>query len=156
MDDSTAKTVIAEDIEIVGSIKCTNNIQIDGKLSGDLTCNGHAMIGEKAVVKGNLAVDSVTFLGQINGNINAKDRIELKATGRVIGDIRAKRLTVEDGCSFVGKSEVNSSGVASRTAGDSKSSPKNMSDVDELGNIKNSADNSTHDKDKGNGLFGKK
>ena len=48
--------------------------------------------------------------GQLNGNINAKDRIEMKSTARVMGDIRAKRLHVEDGVTFVGKSEVNPSG----------------------------------------------
>ena len=49
-------------------------------------------------------------LGQTQGNITAKDRIEMKSSGRVTGDIRAKRLSVEDGVTFVGRSEVNPSG----------------------------------------------
>ena len=151
MSDTAAKTVIAEDIEIIGAIKCASNIQIDGKISGDLTCSGHAMIGEKAVVKGNLSVDSITFFGQINGNINAKDRIELKASGRVTGDIKAKRLTVEDGCSFVGKSEVNSSGVAQKPAGDAGSAPKETA-----GGNKDSGGDDARNKDKSGGIFGKK
>ena len=44
-DNDTAKTVIAEDVEITGTIKCENNIRIDGKLNGDLNCIGDAMIG---------------------------------------------------------------------------------------------------------------
>lgn len=108
--EAAVKTVIGEDIEIVGSIKCASNIQFDGKLNGDLNCNGKAAIGGTANIKGNISVDSTTILGQINGNIAAKDRIELKSTARVNGDIRAKRLTVEDGVTFVGKSEVNPSG----------------------------------------------
>ena len=111
------RTIIAEDVEIVGTIKCTSDIQIDGKLNGDLTCANNAVIGTTANIKGSLTVDSVTVLGQITGNITAKDRIELKATAKMNGDIKAKRLTVEDGVTFIGKAEVNpSSSSSSRPA----------------------------------------
>ena len=110
-DNSPQKAVITEDIEIVGSVKASGNIELHGKLNGDLSCNGNAVIGAKANVKGNITVDSITLMGQINGNISAKDRIELKSSARLTGDIRAKRLTVEDGVTFVGKSEVTPSGT---------------------------------------------
>ncbi len=123
--DKTAKTIIAEDIEITGTIKSASNIQFDGKLNGDLNCAGSAMLGKNAVVKGNINAESVSISGSITGNIVVKDRIEMKSTARVQGDISAKRLTVEDGVTFVGKSEVNSSGAA-RT-GDSPSASTSSS-----------------------------
>lgn len=103
-------TVISDDVEIVGSIKSTGDISFNGRLTGDLTCSGKAEIGAEATIKGNLAVDSTTVRGQINGNISAKDRIEFKSTAKINGDIRAKRLSVEDGVTFIGKSEVNPAG----------------------------------------------
>ena len=109
MATEIAKTVISEDIEVTGSIKAAGSIQFDGKLNGDMTCNGNAVIGQKANIKGNLSVDSITIIGQVSGNITAKDRIELKSTARISGDIKARRLTVEDGVTFIGKSEVNPS-----------------------------------------------
>lgn len=112
----TAKTVIGVDVEIVGTIRSSGSIEINGKLSGDLSCTGNAIIGEKASIKGNLNVDSITASGQVNGNITAKDRIELKSTARINGDIRAKRLSVEDGVTLVGKSEVNPSGSSTSKA----------------------------------------
>jgi cytoskeletal protein CcmA (bactofilin family) len=111
-----AKTIIAEDIEISGTIKCESNIQFDGKLNGDLNCIGDVLIGSTANIKGNVAVNCITVLGQVNGNINAKDKIDLKTSAYINGDIRAKRLTVEDGVTFVGKSEVNPSGAISSRA----------------------------------------
>ena len=111
MTDKTAKTLIAEDIEITGSIKSASHIQFDGKLNGDLECGGTATLGKTAVVKGNINAEAVSISGSINGNITVKDRIEMKSTARVHGDIRAKRLTVEDGVTFIGKSEVNPAGV---------------------------------------------
>ena len=115
MEAKAAKTVIAEDVEIVGSIKCSSDIQIDGKLNGDLSSAGNAEIGPSASIKGNLTVNSAIVLGQVHGNIVAKDRIDLKASAHLSGDLRGKRLTVEEGVAFVGKSEVNPSG-ASRSA----------------------------------------
>jgi cytoskeletal protein CcmA (bactofilin family) len=116
MATETSKTVIAEDIEITGSIKCANNIQFDGKLNGDMSCSGTAVIGQGATIRGNISVDSVTVLGQVNGNLVAKDRIELKSAARVNGDIKARRLTVEDGVTFIGKSEVNPASAAPASA----------------------------------------
>jgi cytoskeletal protein CcmA (bactofilin family) len=116
MATETPKTMIADDIEITGSIKCSNNIQFDGKLNGDMSCNGTAVIGQGASIRGNITVDSVTVLGQVNGNIAAKDRIELKSAARVNGDIKARRLTVEDGVTFIGKSEVNPATSAAAAA----------------------------------------
>lgn len=120
MPEETPKTVIAEDVEIVGTLKCTGNIRLDGKLNGDMACQGNAVIGQSAKVNGNLSVDSVAIEGQVSGNITAKDRIEMKSTAHVNGDIRSKRLTVQDGVTFVGKSEVNPSGVAAQRPADGK------------------------------------
>jgi cytoskeletal protein CcmA (bactofilin family) len=103
----SARTVVAGDVEIVGSVKAAGGMQFDGKLSGDLTCGGSVSIGPTAAVKGNMTVESVTLSGQLDGNIAARDRIELKSTAKVTGDIKSKRLTVEDGVTFTGKVEVN-------------------------------------------------
>lgn len=111
MENNTApQSTIASEVEIHGTIKSSGSVRLDGKLDGELQVNGDAIIGKTANIKGNLTVNSVTVEGTVNGNINAKDRIEMKSSARVTGDIRAKRLSVEDGVTFVGKSEVNPSG----------------------------------------------
>jgi len=121
-----SQSVISEEVEITGTVKSAGSIRIDGKLDGDLNCSGDATIGESATLKGNVHVNSVVIAGTLNGNVSAKDRIEMKSTARVNGDIKAKRLAVEDGVTFVGKSEVNPSGASTATpvekADDSKPS----------------------------------
>lgn len=113
MDTSKeTETLIAADVEITGTIKTNGSIQFNGKLEGDLHCDGNTTIGKTASVKGNLFVDSISLEGSVTGNITAKDRIQMLATAKVHGDIKAKRLTVEDGVTFIGRSEVNPSGQA--------------------------------------------
>jgi len=114
------QSLIAADVEITGTIKSSSAIRIEGKLDGELVCVADASIGKGAVIKGNLSVNSIVVEGTIQGNITAKDKIEMKATAKVHGDIKAKRLAVEDGVTFVGHSEVNPSGAA----GTSSSAPR--------------------------------
>lgn len=109
-NNTTPQSVISNEVEITGTVKSSGSVRIDGKLDGELQCTGDAIIGKSATIKGNLAVNSVTVEGTLQGNIIAKDRIEMKSTARVTGDIKAKRLSVEDGVTFIGKSEVNPSG----------------------------------------------
>ncbi|MBN1269280.1 MAG: polymer-forming cytoskeletal protein [Kiritimatiellae bacterium] len=118
--DNATESVIDSQVEIVGTVKTAGSLRIDGKLQGDLQCGGDATIGKSANIKGNLNVNSVTIAGTVNGNVSAKDRIEMKSSARVMGDIKSKRLAVEDGVTFVGKSEVNPSGMP---AGEMKSEP---------------------------------
>jgi cytoskeletal protein CcmA (bactofilin family) len=105
-----SKSLIAADVEITGTIKSSSGVRIEGKLDGELICSADAAIGKSAVIKGNLSVNSIVIEGLIQGNVTAKDKIEMKSTAKVHGDIVAKRLSVEDGVTFIGRSEVNPSG----------------------------------------------
>lgn len=125
------RTTIGEDVEITGNIKCESGIQINGKLNGDLTCASQAQIGASCAVKGNLSVETVSIMGQVNGNITAKDKIELKSTAKLHGDIRARRLTVEDGVTFVGKVEVNPAGSGGSKQQEPKQPVADLDDDDE-------------------------
>jgi cytoskeletal protein CcmA (bactofilin family) len=107
----TPKTIIAADAEVVGSLKSGSGVQVEGRLGGDLTCAGAAQIGAGAVIRGNVSAESVTLTGQVSGNITARERIDLKQSARAIGDIKAKRLVVEDGVVLVGRVEVNPTGA---------------------------------------------
>jgi cytoskeletal protein CcmA (bactofilin family) len=104
-----AKTIIADDVEITGSIKCAGGVKMSGKLNGDLTCAGDVLVEKGAAIKGNVAAASIVVLGMVKGNILAKERIELKGTARVAGDIKGRRLVVEEGVTLIGKSEISPS-----------------------------------------------
>lgn len=110
------KSLIAADVEITGTVKSGSGVRIDGKLDGELVCGADAVIGKTATIKGNISANSVVIEGLIHGNITAKDKIEMKSTAKVHGDIIAKRLSVEDGVTFIGRSEVNPAGSAAASS----------------------------------------
>jgi cytoskeletal protein CcmA (bactofilin family) len=109
---STAKNVLSSDVEIKGNIKFAGELAFDGKLEGEIHTDGVLNLGDSAVVNGNINAQSVVVRGKVTGNINAKEKIEIKAKAELFGDIRATKLTVEEGVTFVGRTEVNPNKVA--------------------------------------------
>ena len=104
---SNAKNVLNSDVELKGVIKFSGELTFDGKLEGDINSDGALSLGDNAVIKGNIDAGSVVVRGKINGNITAKDKIDIKARTELFGDIRAPKLAIEEGVTFVGKTEVN-------------------------------------------------
>ena len=105
--NTNSKNVLNSDVELTGNLKFTGELTFDGKLDGDINSEGVLTLGDNAVIRGNLNVNSVVVRGKINGNINAQEKIDIKAKTELFGDIRAPRLIIEEGVTFVGKSEVN-------------------------------------------------
>ncbi|MBI3853825.1 MAG: polymer-forming cytoskeletal protein [Verrucomicrobia bacterium] len=104
---NSSKNVLASDVEIKGNLKFTGEMNFDGKLDGEIHSDGTLSLGENAVINGNINVNTVTVRGKVTGNITAKDKIEIKAKTELFGDIRASKLTIEEGVTYVGKTEVN-------------------------------------------------
>jgi cytoskeletal protein CcmA (bactofilin family) len=110
--NGNSKNVLNTDVEIKGTLKFNGEMTFDGKLEGDINSEGTLTMGDNAVVKGNLNADLVVLRGKINGNVTAKDKIEIKAKTELFGDIRSAKLVIEEGVTFVGKIEVNPNKVA--------------------------------------------
>ena len=96
----SAPSILSHDMHVVGKIFSTGDIQIEGRLDGDL--RSHAVtIGEKAVVSGEVACDTVTVFGQVKGTIRAR-QVYLCATSKVTGDIFNEALAIETGAQLNG------------------------------------------------------
>jgi len=111
-DPISGKNVLSADVEIKGSIKFTNELIIDGKVEGEITSAGVLTVGENAEIRGEIKTKSVTVFGKVHGNITVDERCELKARAVLQGDLKAARLVIEEGATFVGKSEVTPNKVA--------------------------------------------
>jgi cytoskeletal protein CcmA (bactofilin family) len=103
---------LSSDIEIKGSIKFQKELLIDGKVEGKIKSNGVLTIGENADIRGEIKVKSITVYGKVQGNITVGERCELKSTGTLQGDLKAARLVVEEGATFIGKSELTNDTLA--------------------------------------------
>ncbi len=116
MAEHSGKDILSSDVEIKGSIKFQKELLIDGKVEGEIHSDGVLTIGENADIRGEIKTKSITVFGKVQGNITVAERCELKSRSTLQGDLKAARLVIEEGATFIGKSEVASAG-AQRAAG---------------------------------------
>ncbi len=115
MAEHSGKDVLSSDVEIKGSIKFQKELLIDGKVEGEINSDGVLTIGENADIRGEIKTKSITVFGKVHGNITVAERCELKSKCTLQGDLKASRLVIEDGATFIGKSEVTSGTIPAKS-----------------------------------------
>jgi cytoskeletal protein CcmA (bactofilin family) len=115
MAEQTGKDVLSSDVEIKGSIKFQKELLIDGKVEGEINSDGVLTIGENADIRGEIKTKSITVFGKVHGNITVAERCELKSKCTLQGDLKAARLVIEEGATFIGKSEVTSGTIPAKS-----------------------------------------
>jgi len=108
MAEHSGKDVLSSDVEIKGTIKFQKELLIDGKVEGEINSDGALMVGENADIRAEIKTKSITIYGKVSGNITVTERCELKSKCTLQGDLKAARLIIEEGATFIGKSEVSS------------------------------------------------
>jgi cytoskeletal protein CcmA (bactofilin family) len=115
MAEHSGKDVLSSDVEIKGSIKFQKELLIDGKVEGEINSDGVLTIGENADIRGEIKTKSITVYGKVHGNITVAERCELKSKCTLQGDLKAARLVIEEGATFIGKSEVTSGTIPAKS-----------------------------------------
>jgi len=107
--EEASETVLSSDVSFKGSIKFKNSLRIDGKFEGDISSKGTLFIGRTGEIKAEIKVGTAIIEGMVNGNIVAEEKVELKSTAHLFGDVKAARIAIAEGVTFVGKCNVNPS-----------------------------------------------
>ena len=95
-------------IEIKGHITGSEDFQVDGKVDGPISLRGHQLtVGSSAQLNSEIHASKVVVYGKVVGNVNARERVDVKTDGSVIGDIATARISIEDGAHFKGRIEID-------------------------------------------------
>lgn len=98
-----AATVIAAGTAISGHVEGAEDIDVFGRVEGSIRLEGALVVDEKARLDAQVDVTSVTVSGIVVGNVTASELIELTSSARVVGDMTAPRIIVEDGATYAGQ-----------------------------------------------------
>jgi cytoskeletal protein CcmA (bactofilin family) len=91
------RTSLAADSEVTGKLSFTTPTRIDGKLKGELRCTQLLVIGREAIVEGWIKADVLRIEGSVAGEIAETRKVEIRATGRFVGQVSAQVVVIEDG-----------------------------------------------------------
>jgi len=112
-------TFIGADASFDGDIEFKGTIRVDGRVKGNISSSGGTVVvGEKGVVNAEISVNVAVVMGEVNGSIEAKERIEVYPPGRLSGDIQSPIVSIEPGGIFNGNCVMKPN-----TASASKPSP---------------------------------
>jgi len=92
--------------EFKGTLLFDGVVRLDGKIEGEISSDGHLVVGREADIQAEVKVGSIQVAGKIVGNITAKDRVEILSSGKVVGDITTPKLAVEEGAHFTGHCQM--------------------------------------------------
>ncbi|MGY8990677.1 MAG: bactofilin family protein [Rhodospirillales bacterium] len=99
-DKPSAPSILSSDLHVIGNLNSDGEIQIDGVIDGDIFTNT-LMVGEAAVINGEIHADNLIVHGTINGQIKAKS-VSLMKTANIVGDILHEDLAIEKGAFLEG------------------------------------------------------
>ncbi|MDL2208124.1 polymer-forming cytoskeletal protein [Parabacteroides sp. OttesenSCG-928-O15] len=93
--------IISAGTTIIGNVITESDFRLDGKVEGEIACNGKLVIGPKAQVRGKITASYTEVLGEIEGKIFA-EKLIIKSTAVIQGDIVARSLEIEHDAQFNG------------------------------------------------------
>jgi len=99
---------LGANLVVKGDISGSEDLQIGGTVEGSISLQGQKLtIGPTAKLNSEVHAREVVVYGSVEGNLNARDRVEIKKDGSVMGDITTVRISIEDGAYFKGRIEID-------------------------------------------------
>ena len=105
-EDGAISTIFGKETDFDGYLEFKRPLQINGKFKGEIKTTGVLLIGKGADVRANIQAGTVIVGGLVTGNIEAKKRLEMLESGRVVGNIKTAKLQIADGVIFDGNCEM--------------------------------------------------
>lgn len=98
---------IGKSVVIKGELSGSEDLYIDGRVSGTIELRGNRLtIGPNGQIQANINAKGVVVQGKLEGNIQASDRVELRASAVMVGDVVTQRIAIEDGAYLKGKVDI--------------------------------------------------
>ncbi len=103
-----AKAVIGPKIRFKGELVGEEDLLVQGKVEGTIDLKGHNLtIGEQGILHANATAKTITIEGKVEGDLHGEERIAIKASSNVQGNIKAERVVLEDGAKFRGSIDMD-------------------------------------------------
>ena len=108
-------TAIGPSIVIRGKLKSSEDLVVKGRIEAEISSTKALFVENSGIIKANLKVQSAKVSGVVVGNITAEQKLEIAQDGRVIGDLLAPRIVLNDGAAFKGNIDMQTFDAARTT-----------------------------------------
>ena len=106
-ENRVSAATVGKAVKIVGQIYSKEDLYVDGEIEGTVEALEHKLtIGPHGTVHAGIKAREVVALGNITGNVEASEKIEIHKEAKLVGDIRTARIIIEDGAYFKGSIDI--------------------------------------------------
>jgi cytoskeletal protein CcmA (bactofilin family) len=112
MANGHATTVIGSGSFVRGRVSGTGDLEIAGRIEGDVACSGDVLVDTSGLVAANITARRIVVRGAVKGDLVADDAVILEAGARVVGDLRAPRIAIAQGGLVRGHVQTGAAGAA--------------------------------------------
>ena len=109
-------SIIGPGMKVVGDCETDGTIRIEGLVEGSVRAGKAVVVGKDGRVKGDVTTQDAVISGSVVGTVSAESRLELQATARIDGEVRARRMQLEEGALLNGTVQMGAEGKKSAPA----------------------------------------
>lgn len=124
--ETAATSVIDQGCDITGRLTFVGTLVLNGKFQGEMASSDVLVVAAQGELQANAEVGTAIIYGQVKGNIVARERVELQASARVVGDIESPVLMLEEGVAFDGQCKMKEKGPPRKAEGPEEEKPRFM------------------------------
>lgn len=104
---------IGKSLVIKGELSGSEDLYVDGQVEGSIALKGNSLtVGPNGYVKANVEAKGVVVQGKLDGNVQASERVQLRKSAVMNGDITTQRISIEEGAYLKGKVDIEAKGEA--------------------------------------------
>ena len=100
--EESAQTQLGKGSRIEGKLNFEGSVRIDGQIDGEIEAQDTVIIGDTAVINAHISAGTVVVKGKVTGDVAGRKRVELRAPGKLIGNITTPSLVIHEGVVFEG------------------------------------------------------
>jgi cytoskeletal protein CcmA (bactofilin family) len=113
--DGEVQAYLGKGSRVSGKLNFEGTVRVDGQVEGEISAQDTLIVGERAVITAQINGTTVVIRGKVTGDIHARKRVEIRAPGRLFGNIVTPSLVIHDGVIFEGHCSMTS-GTEARSA----------------------------------------
>jgi cytoskeletal protein CcmA (bactofilin family) len=104
---SQHQTVLGQTVVLRGELSANEDLLIEGQFEGTISLEEHCLtVGANGQVKAEIRARQVVILGAVSGNVVAREKVEIRRSGHVVGDLKAGAVAIEEGAYFRGSIDI--------------------------------------------------
>lgn len=121
--DTKAKigTLIGKGAVFDGNLSAPETVRVDGTLNGNCNCKELLIVGVDGKINGDITTQNIIISGKVDGDIEAKGKLELLSTGKLVGNISARSLVIDEDASFDGRCTMTTNNADAKSGKDNGS-----------------------------------